>query len=139
LSIPELGNLGKTLKLWRLELATGFWKCKVGSRHDSLKTSLTESNSLLFFAALSFFPKLEGLSLRMRNIRISPDRQIYHGFGYVPLEKYFIARSPDSKRKSLSIDIERNELLKEMFQYIIIPAKQEKQYAYQEVKLSVFH
>jgi hypothetical protein len=36
LSIPERENLGETLKqLWQLELAMDFWKCKVGSRHDS--------------------------------------------------------------------------------------------------------
>jgi hypothetical protein len=67
------------------------------------------------------------------------DRQFYHGFVHVPLEKKFISRSPDSKRKSPEIDIERNEFLKEMVQYIIILAKKEKQYAYQEIKLSVSH
>jgi hypothetical protein len=104
-----------------------------------LRTSLAKPKPLLVFAALSTFPKLERLSLGMRNIRMSPDRQIYHGFGHVLFEKYFIPRSLDSKQKFPEIDIEKSEDLKEMVQYIYILAKQEKEYPYQEIKLSVSH
>jgi hypothetical protein len=115
----------------------GFWKCKISSRHDSLKTSLTESKLLLFLQSSPPCPSSNVSACECEIFEYSLTDKFYYRFVHVLLEKYFIARSLDLKRKSREIDIERNELLKEMFQYIIILAKQGKQYAYQEIKLFV--